>query len=108
MTQRPELWTLSATTIAQLLAAGEVSSEEVTRAHLGRIEELDRTVRAFTTVFREDALQAARKSDEERRRGETRGLLHGLPVSIKESLDLAGLPTTLGVPSRRSSIGQED
>ncbi|WP_437969670.1 amidase family protein [Sorangium sp. So ce260] len=92
---------LSATALSALLAAREVSSEEVTRAHLSRIEALDPRLRAFTQVLHDEALAAARGLDDERRRGEIRGPLHGLPISVKESLDMAGMASTLGVASRR-------
>ncbi|AGP34975.1 hypothetical protein BE04_31050 [Sorangium cellulosum] len=92
---------LSATALSSLLAAREVSSEEVTRAHLARIEALDPRLRAFTQVLHDEALAAARGLDDERRRGEIRGPLHGLPITVKESLDMAGMASTLGVASRR-------
>ncbi|MFS8064978.1 MAG: amidase [Byssovorax sp.] len=103
-----ELCSKSATELSRLLAAGEISSEEATKAHLERIDAVDRGVRAFTTVFRYEALAAARKSDEERQRGEVRGPLHGLPVTVKESLDMAGFASTLGAPSRRNVRATED
>jgi fatty acid amide hydrolase len=103
-----DLFSKSATELSRLLAAGEISSEEVTKAHLERIDAVDRKVRAFTTVFRYEALSAARKADDERRRGEVRGPLHGLPVSVKESLDMAGFASTLGAPSRRNVRAKED
>jgi fatty acid amide hydrolase len=99
---------LSATEIARLLAAGEISSEEITQAHLDRIDDIDGRIRAFTTVLRSEALAAARRADEERRRGEARGSLHGLPVSVKESLDMAGFAPTLGVSSRQKLLATED
>jgi fatty acid amide hydrolase len=94
--------------LARLLAAGEVSSEELTRAHLDRIAERDGALRAFTVVLRDEALAAARRADEERRRGEVRGPLHGLPVTVKESLDVAGHASTLGAASRKGVIAVED
>jgi fatty acid amide hydrolase len=94
--------------LSRLLAAREVSSEELTRAHLDRIEERDGALRAFTVVLRDEALAAARRADEERRRGEVRGPLHGLPMSIKESLDMAGHASTLGAASRKAVIASED
>lgn len=102
------LYTHSATELARLLASKEASSEEVTRAHLDRIAELDGRIHAFTTVLRHEAMAAARRADEERRRGEVRGPLHGLPVSVKESLDLAGFVSTLGVTSRQKRFAAED
>src|SRR4051812_28949618 len=92
----------TAVELSRLLASGEISSEEATRAHLERIDTVDGKVKAFTTVLRHEALASARRADEERRRGEVRGPLHGLPVSVKESLDMAGHASTLGVASRKS------
>src|SRR5205814_337093 len=62
----------------------------------------------FTEVFHEEALAGARRADEERSRGQVRGPLHGLPVSLKESFDLQGRATTLGIPRRASHRAQED
>lgn len=108
MSQANDLTRLPAHRLADLLAARDVSAEEVTRAHLDRIEAVDPQLRAFTTVLRHEALAAARRADEERRRGEHRGRLHGLPVTVKESLDLAGHASTLGAPSRREHRAAAD
>ncbi len=97
-----ELCAKSAVELARLLAAKEVSSVELARAHLERIEQVDARLRAYTQLFRAQALADAERSDAERRRGALRGPLHGLPVSIKESLDVAGLAATMGVASRRA------
>jgi fatty acid amide hydrolase len=94
--------------LCNLLAAGEVSSEEVTRAHLDRIQAVDAKIRAFTEVLEHEALAAARRADEERRRGEVRGPLHGLPITVKESLDFAGRASTLGTTKRRAILASED
>lgn len=90
-----------ATRLARLLREGEISAVEVVKAHMARIEALDGHLRAFTHVFREQALEDAGRADAERRAGHLRGPLHGVPVSFKESIDFAGLPTTLGLPSRQ-------
>ncbi|MFO0760859.1 MAG: amidase family protein [Byssovorax sp.] len=97
-----------ATELSRLLSAGEISAEELTRAHLNRIDTVDKKLRAFTVVLRDEALATARRLDEERRAGQVRGPLHGLPVSIKESLDCAGQASTLGVSSRKEVIARED
>src|SRR5262245_61976345 len=104
----PALYALSATELARLLAAGEISSEELTRAHLDRIDSVESRLHAFTTVLRDEALEAARRADEERRRGEARGPIHGLPVSVKESLDMAGYSSTLGLSARQKILATED
>jgi fatty acid amide hydrolase len=94
--------------LSRLLAASEISAEELTRAHLEHIDAHDGAVRAYTVVLRDEALAAARRADEERRRGEVRGPLHGLPISVKESLDFAGHASTLGAASRRGHRAVRD
>ena len=96
------LWKRSATELADLMARGEVTSVEITQAHLDRIDETDRSLKAFVTVLAESALRDAARADEERAKGR-RGPLLGLPISIKESIDMAGHASTMGVPSR---VGQ--
>ncbi|HEU4408735.1 MAG TPA: amidase family protein [Polyangiaceae bacterium] len=103
-----ELCSKPATELASLLAHGEVSSVELTRAHLARIDAVDGALRAFTEVFREGALADAERADVERRRGDARGPLHGLPVSVKECLDLEGRATTMGVQARVRHRARED
>lgn len=103
-----ELCRKTAVELSRLLSAGEISSEEVTRAHLDRIDTVDPKLHAFTAVLRHEALAAARRADEERRRGDVRGPLHGVPVTVKESLDVAGQASTLGASSRRGLRATED
>src|SRR5262245_42287427 len=73
---------------------GDVSSVEVTTAHLDAIASRDGKVRAFLYVDREHALSQARAIDERRQRGGELGLLAGLPVAIKDVLCTQGQPTT--------------
>lgn len=101
------LHALTATRMMQLLAAGEISSEQLVRAHLDRIDRLDRKVLAFTHVFRAQAVAEARKADEARASGDSRPLL-GLPVSVKESFELAGYASTMGVAARASHRATSD
>ncbi|EYF01783.1 amidase [Chondromyces apiculatus] len=108
MSTATDLTQHSASRLAALLAEGAISAEETARAHLDRIEALDPKLHAFTTVFRDEALAEARRADDERRRGEVRGPLHGLPVTIKESLDMAGQASTLGLLSRRELRATSD
>ncbi|MEJ7734043.1 MAG: amidase family protein, partial [Polyangiaceae bacterium] len=104
----PALHEHDAVTLAAMIGRGDVSSEEVTAAHLARIDAVDGRVRAFTTVLRDEACATARRADEERRRGQVRGPLHGLPVSVKESLDMAGMASTMGVAARRHKVAAAD
>jgi aspartyl-tRNA(Asn)/glutamyl-tRNA(Gln) amidotransferase subunit A len=85
-----------AATLAGAIAAGEVSSEEVTRAHLERIQAVDDRVHAFLHVMPEDALAAARAIDGRRAAGEPLGPLAGVPLALKDVLAMSGVPTTCG------------
>ena len=102
------LWRLPASTLSSLLARGEVSAVDLLGAHLQRVDEVDGRVQAFTSVMREQAGAEAEASDERRRRGEARGPLDGVPVTLAECFDLAGRPTTLGLPSWRRHIARSD
>ena len=80
---------------AQALAAREVSSVELTRAALARIERLQPTLNAFVTVDTDGALAAAGDADAARARGNA-GALTGVPIAHKDVLMTAGLRTTCG------------
>ena len=98
---------LDATGVLQHLASGELSSTEVVAALVARREALDGRVNAFV-LTRQEALDEARVADEQRARGELRGPLHGLPVTIKDNIDVAGADSTLGLASRRGRPAAED
>jgi fatty acid amide hydrolase len=103
-----ELFRSTATELAAELAAGRQSSVAITSSFLARIAAVEGRVNAFTEVLQAEALAAAQRADEERRQGHVRGPLHGLPVTIKESIGMAGHASTLGVPSRRNERAPED
>lgn len=84
------------TDLSRLIAARELSSSEVVSAALTRLERLEVKLNAFITVLREQALAEAKKADEEIARGNYRGALHGLPVTIKDMFETAGVRTTGG------------
>jgi len=85
---------LSATDAAQAIARRDVSPVELTRALLARIEQLDPKLHVFIRLDAEAALDAARAAETEIVNGRPRGKLHGIPVGIKDIIDVAGLPTT--------------
>ena len=80
---------------AELIAAGEVSSRELTEAYLERIARLNPTLNAFRVVFAERALAEAAQADGRRGSGDRRPLL-GVPIAIKEDTDVAGEVTAHG------------
>ena len=98
-----ELCMKSALELADLIRKAEVSSEEVVTAHLDRIGEVNEHVNAVVVTLSDSALKAAKAaddaSDEERARP-----FHGVPMTIKENLDLVGTPTTNGVPMNSTSM----
>ncbi len=82
--------------LADRTRAGDISATELTRAFLARIDAVDGRLNAFTTVMREEALAEAGVRDGVRRGGEDLGPLHGVPVAVKDELDVAGQVTTFG------------
>ena len=80
----------------RLTASGEVSSRDVLEDTLGRIDELNPRLNAFTVVLTDAARAEADERDAALARGEAPGQLHGVPVAIKEELDVAGCVTTYG------------
>ena len=86
----------SAADLADLVASGDVSAVEVARAHLDRIDAVDRDVHAFLHVDVEGALEAAQAVDRARADGEPLSPLAGVPLALKDVLTTRGIPTTCG------------
>ena len=86
----------SATEMAAALSAGEITSVELTQAHLDQIAKVDSEVHAFLHVDREGALSQARDVDEKRKSGEKMSSLSGVPLALKDVLTQKGIPTTCG------------
>jgi aspartyl-tRNA(Asn)/glutamyl-tRNA(Gln) amidotransferase subunit A len=98
----------SATELARAIAARETSSEEVVRAHLARIDALNPRLNAIVCRLDEEALAEARRADAELARGARRGPLHGVPVTLKESLAMAGKVTSCGSTVLQANVTPED
>ncbi|RMB58797.1 Asp-tRNA(Asn)/Glu-tRNA(Gln) amidotransferase subunit GatA [Tessaracoccus antarcticus] len=90
------LLTKPAHELAAMLRAGEITSEELTRAHLEQIEALNPTLNAFLAVDADGALATARAIDARRAAGEELGPLAGVPIAVKDNFCTRDLPTTCG------------
>src|SRR5215470_12007890 len=84
------------------------SSADLVEASLAAIAEHGARTNAFILVDAEGARAAARAVDEERRRGVDRGPLHGMPISLKDLIDVAGQPTTAASRVRAGHIAAKD
>ena len=80
----------------EMVVKGEISSVELTQAALRRVRALDSQLNSFITVDEEGALGAATAADEALARGDEAGILHGVPISVKDLEFTKGLKTTLG------------
>lgn len=96
-----------ATTLAGLIRSGRLTSVEVVQAHLDRIAALDPKLNAIVTVNPE-ALAQARAADEALAAGVEVGPLHGVPFTVKDSIDTAGVLTQRGSPIFRGRLPEED
>lgn len=85
---------LTAHELYNLLAKKEVSSEELVKEHLARIEKVEDKIKAFVTITEKEALEQARKIDEKRKRGEQLGPLAGIPMALKDNMCTLGIKTT--------------
>src|SRR5579864_109486 len=91
-----ELWRWSASDLAQAIRTKHVSSREIVQAHLDRIESVNSKVNAVTVVLSETALLAADAADRAVAANESLGPLHGVPITVKENIELTGSACTQG------------
>ena len=100
---------LSLAQAADLVRRRELSPVELTEAVLARIDALEPRLNAFTTLApREEVVAAARAAEREIAAGGYRGVLHGIPVSVKDLIDTAGLRTTYGSGMFRDHVPAKD
>jgi amidase len=102
------LWRWDATALAAAIRTRKIGSREATQAVLGRLQAVNPKLNAVTVVLAEQALAAADRADAALRRGEATGLLHGVPVTIKENVDQEGQATANGVVAFKDVIAATD
>ena len=99
---------LSATELARLFRAGELSPVEATEAYLERIQEVDPKLNSYITVTAEQALADARAAAAEMAAGQYRGPMHGIPVAVKDQFFTKGILTTGGSSILKDFVPDED
>ena len=104
----PDIIYSSARSIAQAIRDKEVSAVEVVQAHLDRIAEVNPSLNAVVRLCAERALDEAREADAALARGDATGPLHGVPMTLKDSLDTEGVVTTGGTTGRRDFVPERD
>ena len=98
----------SATVAARAIRTKQVSSVELTKLMLNRIRTLDPKIHAIVTLTADEALRRAREADAALARGTIWGPLHGVPCTIKDTLETAGVRTTAGAPFLKDYVPKHD
>jgi aspartyl-tRNA(Asn)/glutamyl-tRNA(Gln) amidotransferase subunit A len=94
--------------LAPLLRARKLSPVELVRVYLERIARLNSRLNAYLTVLEEEAMDQARCSEREISRGKWRGLLHGIPIGVKDNIESGGVRTTAGSKILASYVPAQD
>jgi len=99
---------LGASALAASIRSGEITAATAVEAYIARIEEVNPNLNALVVKRYDEARAEARDVDRRRAAGETLGPLAGVPVTIKECLDLDGTASTFGIPSRKNAVAAKD
>ena len=98
----------SATELARRLDKKEIGCVELLNFYFDRVDRFNPALNAIVVQMRERALERAKEADASLARGESWGPLHGVPMTVKESYDVAGTPTTWGAPHLKENIAEKD
>ncbi len=105
-TGNPITWTLRQA--SENIRARKISAVELTSACLDQIRTFNPKTNAWITVLREQALAQAKALDQEQAAGRWRGVLHGIPIGLKDNIDAAGVRTTAGSKTLAGNVATED
>jgi len=98
----------SATELAEKIKNKEISAQELLHHYLQRVDKYNSEINAIVVEMRDQAEQSAEATDQAIASGETLGPLAGVPMTVKESYNVAGTPTTWGNPAWRDNVPTED
>lgn len=101
-------WQWSAVETATAIRSGAISAVETVEAHLERMHAVNPRLNAVVVDLSAEALRAAHEADKQRAKGGELGLLHGVPVTIKENVDYEGRPNFNGVPANKNLVAPSD
>ena len=104
----PDIFSLSANELAAQLREGEISSVEVCSQYIERIGKFEKDVKAWSHFNKKLLLEKAAEADEHRISGKPLGLLHGLPVAIKDIIGTLDMPTECGTTIRKKMTASQD
>ena len=103
-----ELAFKTATELAAMIKSKEIGAEELLDHYLDRVERYNPSLNAIIVIDAERGRERARQADAALAKGELWGPLHGVPMTIKESYNVAGLPTTNGRPDMKDKFAESD
>ncbi|MGC2194265.1 MAG: amidase family protein [Terriglobales bacterium] len=103
-----EINRLSGKELAEFLKSGDLSVRQVVESHIQRIEEVNPKLNAVVVPLFEQACNEAKRLDSAHARRDQLGPLHGIPITVKESIEIAGTPSTLGLTDRISHRATAD
>jgi amidase len=105
----PPICELNACALSAAIHAGQVSAREVMRAYLARIDQLNPRYNAIVSLQDpQDLLRQADERDAQLARGQSMGWLHGMPLAVKDLVNVTGIATTMGSPLMRHFVPKED
>lgn len=107
---KADVFEKSISEIKDMLENGTLTSEILVQTYLERIEKYDRAGEKLNSIIsiNKNALAQAKQLDSERKAGKVRGALHGIPIVVKDNIDVSGFPTTMGKTSLVAAVKEND
>ncbi len=107
---KAEIFESSISELAEMLEKGKITSEKLCSVYIERINTYDKSGVKLNSIIsiNKNALAQAKQLDSERAAGKVRGTLHGIPILIKDNIDVSGFPTTLGKSALKDAVKDTD